>query len=387
METADVVIVGGAAVGSAIAYFLARDGFTGRIVVVEKDPSHQWCATGRSVASIRQQFSTPESIRLSQFGMAYFRAIREEHGPAADVSLRERGYLIMASAAGRAALEASTAIQHANGADTELLDPAAIAACFPWLNTDDLAGAGWGPSGEGWVDPHAHLMLLRSGAVARGVTYLADEVVAIERDGRAVTGVKLKSGARIATGTVVCAAGWHSRKLAAMVGIDLPVRPRKRLVFVVDCREPLPGCGLMIDPSGVYFRPEGRYYLSGVAPPEHEDPDAEDFDIDHDQFDRLVWPRLAHRVPAFESLKVVNAWCCHYDLSTLDHNAILGPHPDVDGFLLACGFSGHGLQHSPGIGRAIAELITHGRYTTIDLTRLGWDRIARGEPLRELNVY
>jgi FAD-dependent oxidoreductase domain-containing protein 1 len=386
-DSADVVIVGGAAVGSAIAVFLGREGFKGRIVVVEKDPGYQWCATGRSVASIRQQFSTPENIRLSQFGWRYFSEVKEAYGPEADVGLVQRGYAIMASAASASVLWANVELQHSLGADVELLAPAALKAQFPWLAVDDLAGAGWGRSGEGWVDPHAHLQLMRKRAVARGVTYLADEVVGVDVDGGAVAGVRLKSGGRIATRMVVCAAGWHSRKVAAMAGIDLPVRSRKRYVFVVDCPTPLPGAGLMIDPSGVYFRPEGRYYLAGVAPPDDEDPDAEDFDIEDGFFERLVWPTLAARVPALETLKVVNSWCCHYDLSTLDHNAILGGHPNVAGFLLACGFSGHGLQHSPGIGRAMAELIAHGAYRTIDLSRFGWARIAARAPLAEANVF
>lgn len=386
-DSADVVIVGGAAVGSAIAYFLGREGFRGRIVVVEKDPSYQWCATGRSVASIRQQFSTAENIQLSQFGWQYFTGIKDAHGPDADVGLVQRGYAIMASEASAGVLRANVELQRRLGADIELMAPAALKAQFPWLAVDDLAGAGWGRSGEGWVDPHAHLQLMRKRAIVEGVTYLADEVVGVDVEGGAIAGVRLKSGGRIATRLLVCAAGWHSRKLAAMAGIDLPVRPRKRYVFVVDCPTPLPGAGLMIDPSGVYFRPEGRYYLAGVAPPEDEDPDAEDFDTEDGFFERLVWPTLAARVPALETLKVVNAWCCHYDLSTLDHNAILGGHPDVAGFLLACGFSGHGLQHSPGIGRGIAELITHGAYRTIDLSRFGWARVAAQAPLAEANVF
>lgn len=387
MSRADVVIVGGAAVGSATAVFLRREGFTGRIVVVEKDPSYQWCATGRSVASIRRQFSTRENIELSTFGWHYFTGIKQAYGPEADVGLVERGYAIMASAEGERVLGANIALQQSLGADVELLGRDALRVRFPWLAVDDLSGAGWGRSGEGWVDPHAHLSLMRKRAIAEGVSYLADEVVGIDVERGAVSGVRLASGERIATPIVVCAAGWHSRKVAAMASIDLPVRPRKRYVFVIDCPTKLPGAGLMIDPSGVYFRPEGRYHITGVAPPEDEDPDAEDFDIEDGFFERLVWPTLAQRVPAFETLKVVNAWCCHYDLSTLDHNAILGPHPDVRGFLLACGFSGHGLQHSPGVGRAMAELITHGAYRTIDLTRFGWARVAANAPLAEANVF
>jgi FAD-dependent oxidoreductase domain-containing protein 1 len=386
-HTADIVIVGGAIVGSSIAYFLRREGFKGRVVVVEKDPSYQWCATGRSVASIRQQFSTPENIRLSQFGVGFFKSVKDEFGPDADIAFRERGYLIMATPEGRPVLERSIALQRELGADTELLEPDEITRRFPWLSADGLGGAGWGRSGEGWVDPVSLMNLFRKGAIAKGVEYVADEVVGIGRAGQRITGVTLRSGATIATERVVCAAGWHSPKLAGLAGLSLPVRPRKRFIFVVDCKQPLPGAGLMIDPSGVFFRPEGKFFITGVSPPEDRDPDCEDFDIDHSMFDEEVWPRLAARVPAFESLKVQNAWCCHYDLNTLDHNAILGPHPELPGFVIACGFSGHGLQHSPGTGRGIAELLTHGHWQTIDLSRFSFDRIAKKQPILELNVY
>ncbi len=386
-QVADIVIIGGAAVGSAIAYFLKRDGFKGRLVVLEKDPSYQWCASGRAVAGIRQQFSTPENIRLSQFGVGFFKSIKTELGPDADISFRERGYMIMATPEGRPILEANIALQKSLGADTELLEPAEIARRFPWLSTDGLGGAGWGRSGEGWVDPASLVQLFRKAAIARGATYLADEAVGIDVAGGRVEGVRLAGGGRISTGTVICAAGWHSAKVARLAGLELPVRPRKRYVFVVDCPIPLPGAGLMIDASGLYFRPEGSTFLTGIAPPEEDDPDAEDFDIDHGQFESEVWPRLAARVPAMETLKVRNSWCCHYDVNTLDHNALLGCHPELPSFVMACGFSGHGLQHSPGVGRAIAELAIHGRYRTIDVSRLGFERVVRATPLREANVY
>lgn len=386
-RTADVVIIGGAVVGSAIAYFLKRDGFKGSVVVIEKDPSYQLCATGRSVASVRQQFSTPQNIRLSQFGVGLFKGIKSEFGPEADISFRERGYLIMATPEGRAALETQIAIQHSLGAATELLEPAEIARRFPWMSIEGLGAAGWGPTGEGWVDPHSLLSLFRSGARSRGVEYVADEAIGLDRRGNMITGVRLRGDSIIAAGTVVCAAGWHSAKVAALAGLDLPVRPKKRMVFVVDCKTALVGAGLMIDPSGLYFRPEGKFYLTGIQPPETDDPDSEDFEVDHAFFDAEVWPRLAVRVPAMEALKVVNAWSCHYDYTTLDQNAVLGLHPDVANLIFACGFSGHGLQHSPGIGRAMAELIIHGRYMSIDLSALGWDRILRNAPLAELNVY
>ena len=318
--TADVVIIGGAAVGSSTAYFLKRQGFAGRVLVVEQDPAYQWCATGRSVASIRQQFSTPENIRLSQFGLAFFRGIEDEFGPQADISFRERGYLIMASPEGLAGLTENIALQRSLGADTELLDAGQIAQRFPWLATSGLAAAGWGRAGEGWVDPHALRTLFQAGAKARGVAYVHGQVTGLETDAGRVVAVRLAKGDSIACGTVVSAAGWHSHKIAAMAGIELAVRPKKRLVFVVDCKQELPGCGLMIDPTGAYFRPEGRFFLAGIQPPANQDTDCEDFDIDHGFFDAEVWPRLAVRVPAFEALKVVNAWSCHYDYNLLDQN-------------------------------------------------------------------
>jgi FAD-dependent oxidoreductase domain-containing protein 1 len=386
-HVADIAIIGGAAVGSAIAYFLKRDGFKGRVIVVEKDPSYQWCASGRAVAGIRQQFSTAENIRLSQFGVGFFKGIKSEFGADADISFRERGYMIMSTPAGRSILEANILLQRSLGADTELLETVDIERRFPWLSIDGLGAAGWGRSGEGWVDPASLVQLFRRGAIARGATYLADEAVGIDLVGGRIEGVRLASGGRISTGTVICAAGWHSAKVARLAGLDLPVRPRKRYVFVIDCPTPLPGAGLMIDTTGLYFRPEGHTFLTGIAPPEDDDPDAEDFDIDHSQFESEIWPRLAARVPAMETLKVRNAWCCHYDVNTLDHNALLGCHPDIPSFVMACGFSGHGLQHSPGVGRAIAELVIHGRYRTIDVSRLGFDRVTRNAPLREANVY
>jgi sarcosine oxidase len=184
----------------------------------------------------------------------------------------------------------------------------------------------------------------------------------------------------------VDSAGYHAHEVAAMAGIELPIRPRKRFVFVFDCKAPIERAPLLIDPSGVYFRPEGANFIGGVSPPEDQDPDCFDFEIDYRLFEEVVWPTLAERVPAFEAIKLVRAWAGHYDYNTLDQNAILGPHPEIRNFYFANGFSGHGLQQSPAAGRATAELIAHGAYRSIDLTRFGYERVLRGEPIVELNV-
>jgi FAD-dependent oxidoreductase domain-containing protein 1 len=386
------VIVGGGAVGSAVAYYLTRSGALDgrRIIIVERDPSYALSSTTRSVGGLRQQFSTPENIAMSQVTLALIRHLKETFGPAADVGFREQGYLILASEEGRGILACSVALQQAQGANTALIDADGLAARFPWLSTAGVGAGSFGQSGEGWLDPVSLMTLFRDAARAAGVELLHDQVTAISLAGRAVAGVTLASGRPIACGALVNAAGPAAGALAALAGVRLPVEPRKRFVYVVDCRNAPPTlhqAPLTVDPSGMWFRPEGRFFLTGMSPEEHQEPPPGDLDrIDHAFFEDEVWPRLAGRVPAFQALKVINAWAGYYDYNTLDQNAVIGPHPDIANFYFANGFSGHGLQQAAAAGRALAELIVHGRYQTIDLTRFGYERIARGEPLFERNV-
>ncbi|HSK38658.1 MAG TPA: FAD-binding oxidoreductase, partial [Arenibaculum sp.] len=267
-----------------------------------------------------------------------------------------------------------------------LLSPRELEARFPWLSTEGVAAGSLGLSGEGWFDGYSLLQAFRRKARARGATYLTADTVGIERAGGRVTAVRLGDGRRIACGTLVNAAGPHARAVAAMAGLDLPVAPRKRCVFVFDCRTALPGCPLVIDPTGVYVRPEGTQFICGMSPPAGRDPDTTDLEVDHALFEEEIWPVLARRVPAFEAIKPTGAWAGLYEYNTYDQNAILGPHPEMPNLLFANGFSGHGLQQAPAAGRAIAELIVHGRYTTLDLSAFGYDRLAAGRPIRELNV-
>jgi glycine/D-amino acid oxidase-like deaminating enzyme len=157
---------------------------------------------------------------------------------------------------------------------------------------------------------------------------------------------------------------------------------------VFSCRTPLPGgMPLVADPSGLWFRPEGALYLAGTSPLPGE-PDEDDLPLDAaaESFEDKVWPLLAQRVPAFEAVRSSGAWAGYYEVNTFDHNGIVGPHPEVDNLLFANGFSGHGLQHAPGIGRGLAEWIALGRYETLDLAPLGYDRLLAGTPYPEINV-
>ncbi len=390
MDHCDVLIVGGAAVGSAAAFFLAaHPQFDGRLLVLDQDFSYQRCATTLSVASVRHQFSTPENIRMSMFGSEFIVRLGEHlavDGEVPDVAWHEGGYLFLASPAGLDTLQANHRTQRELGAMVQLLDPEALRRRFPWLHCDDLAGASLGLRGEGWLDAYALMMALRRKAVSLGAEYRQAQVTGLQRSGRRVLAVSLADGTRIGCGTLINAAGTGAAALARSAGIDLPVQPRKRCVFHVRSPAHTPGCPLVIDPSGVYFRPEGTGWLCGVAPPEDLDPPCEDFEVQHALFDDLLWPVLAARVPGFEALRVQRAWAGHYDVNLLDHNMILGPHPDIDNLLFANGFSGHGLQHAPAVGRALSELVVHGGYRSLDLSRLGWARVLRQQPLYELNV-
>jgi glycine/D-amino acid oxidase-like deaminating enzyme len=391
LDTADVVIVGGGIAGSAVAYFLRTEAaFAGRrIVLIERDPSYREASTARSAGGIRQQFSTPENIAMSQATLAMFRDLRSLFGADADVGLREQGYLILAPPGGRSLLAENVALQQSMGADIAQLDADRLAARFPWLSTDGVAAGGLGLTGEGWFDPLSFASLMRKAATASGVAVVHDRVTQVHVRSR-VEGVSLAGGGRIACSALVNAAGPWAGDLAALAGLVLPVEPRKRFVYVIDCREAsdaLHLAPLTVDPSGVWFRPEGRLFICGKSPEEGEEPATGDLDaIDHAFFDEQVWPQLALRVPAFEAIKAVNAWAGYYDTNTLDHNAVIGPHPDVSNFYFVNGFSGHGAQQAAAAGRAVAELIAHGRFASLDLTRFGYARIVNNAPLVECNV-
>jgi len=385
----DVIIIGGGVIGSSIAYFLAAEpGFDGRVLVVERAPGYRQASTSLSVGGVRHQFSTEQNIAMSLYATEFLRDIGthlavDDWVP--NVSFRENGYLFLASAAGREVLEHNFAEQTRLGADIQWLEPAALARRFPGLAVDDIVAGTYGASGEGWLDPYALLQAFKRKARALGVTYIEDEVVDVEVDAGRVQAVSCAQSGRHACATLINAAGAGAARIAAMAGIDdLPVRARKRCVFLFEADGAGADWPLTVDPSGVYFRPEGNGFLCGVGP--DPDPDCDDFDVEHDLFEQVLWPALAQRIPAFEALRPGAAWAGHYAYNTLDQNAILGPHPELAGFYFANGFSGHGLQQSPAVGRYLSELVSYGAPRTLDLSAFGFERIRAGQAIRELNV-
>ena len=395
-SAADIVIIGGAVIGSSTAYHIAKDpAFKGRVVVIEKDPTYTSCASALSAASIRQQFSSPVNIHISLYGIDFLRNIGEHlaiDGEKPEIGLHEGGYLYLETTPGAPVLTETQRLQTGLGADIVLFDPEGLKKQFPWLMVDDLAAGAWGRSGEGWFDGWGLMQAFRKKARHLGVTYIDGEVTGIERDGETITHVVLKDGTRIACGAVLNAAGASGgRELAAMAGIDIPVHSKKRCVFSFTCKGDVPNAPLLIDTSGTWFRPEGQrtaegqMFICGGSPGE-QDPDSKTFDVEWSLFDELYWPALASRVPAFEQIKQGRAWAGHYDMCALDHNAIIGRAVGLKNFYLANGFSGHGLQQSPAIGRGLSELMVHGRYQTLDLSDLGHERVVANRPWLEKNV-
>lgn len=385
-----IVIIGGGAIGSAIAYFLTREGDGAfDVTVVERDASYRQASSALSASSIRQQFSTAINIAMSAYGIEFMRELGQTlavDGEQPDIGLVEPGYLYLASEAGAPILQRNHALQRSMNVDVALMNPDALAARFPWLSTEGIALSSLGLSGEGWFDGYSMLQAFRRKAISQGVRYVQAQATGFERDGARIVAVALDNGETLPCDAAVNAAGAWAAPVARWAGIDLPVRGRSRTVFSFSCPQALADCPLVIDISGIWFRAEGHQFICGFAPPEARDLDDAPLEVDYPAFDDFIWPTLAERVSAFEAIRMTGAWAGYYEMNLFDHNAILGLHPDCDNLYFANGFSGHGLQQCPAAGRGIAELIRHGAYRSLDLSPVGFERLLRNAPLLEENV-
>ncbi|MBE2276222.1 MAG: FAD-binding oxidoreductase [Rhodobacteraceae bacterium] len=388
--TEDVIIIGGGVMGASAAYWLTRMAPGLKVLVVERDPTYARAATALSVASVRQQFSTAVNVRISRFGADFIRNFAERIGPAGEVpslGLVENGYLFVTSDAGNAqVMREIAAMQCAEGAATEVWDPAQVQARFPWLNTADLVAGSFGPRDEGWFDNMGLLAGFRNAARAQGARFLRAEATGLALQGDRIIGVDIAGTGRIACGSVVVAAGTRASGVMGWAGLALPVEPRKRTVFVIDAPNARHPDGPLLIDHGFYIRPEHGQWITSTVPDDDSACDVNDFEPDLHIFEDLIWEQLYHRAPGFDAVKVVRHWVGHYDYNTLDQNAILGPHPARPNLYVMNGFSGHGLQQSPAIGRGIAEHILHGDWQTLDLSDLSFERILAGRPLIERGV-
>ena len=388
----DIVIIGGAMYGSSVAWFLTdNQDFDGSILVIERNPSYEKCATAHTNSCIRQQFSNPLNVKISQFGAEFIKDFKGYMGNdprVPELSIQSYGYMYLADTTEFAdKLRSAQKIQLGAGAATQLMTPEEIRTAYPFYNVDDIELGSINLVDEGYWDGGTVFDWWRRSARERGVEFVAGEVVAMGKsaNGKRVETLTLANGDVIACGKVVNATGSRGAMTAKMVGIDIPIEPRKRFTWIFSAEQPLDrDLPLTIDPSGVHFRQDGpKTYLAGGYADIDPAVDFYDFSMDHNIWQDKIWPTIATRIPQFEAIKVVTEWAGHYDFNTLDQNAILGPHSEVENFFFVNGFSGHGLQQSPAMGRGTAEMLTYGEYRTLDLSPFGYDRIAQGRPFSE----
>jgi glycine/D-amino acid oxidase-like deaminating enzyme len=380
----DVVIVGGGIMGSATAYYLMKADNTLRVAVVERDPSYARASTTLSMSNVRIQFSLKENIRISQYTFEILARFEndmtiEDRKP--KIYYHPEGNLFLVNQQNQRAAEEAFELQKKLGCRIEWWSPEKIKRHFGLYQPGNLVGATYGPD-DGHIDAYTMLMAYKAKARSLGAVYLPDDVTKINKAGGRVSGVSLVSGQNLSTGLVVNCAGAWAAQIAATAGVELPVVPIKRQVFTLDTavkpEGPLP---LTVLPSGMYFRTEtGGVILLGKSMV--EDPEGFNFSWDEKRFMEILWPELAEFVPAFDRLKLVRGWAGLYAVNTLDGNAIVGQWPEIKGFYLANGFSGHGLQQAPAVGRYLTELILD-QPLTLDLGIFSPQRILEQKPLSE----
>lgn len=378
--------------GASTAWFLSDNkDFNGSVLVVERDMTFENCSTTHTNSCMRQQFSAELNVRISQFAADFVKNIRSYMGGderIPELSIRSFGYMYFADNDGFAdVLRESQQVQLAAGAATQLMTPKEIKAAYPFYNVDDIVLGSINLVDEGYWDGGAVNDWWRRQSRERGAEWVQNEVVAITRNaaGTQVESVTLASGEVVACGQVVNASGPRAARTAQMAGIDVPVEPRKRYSWIFKAEQPLDqDLPLTIDPSGVHVRENGggTYQCGG-----HSDYDPavefDDYAMDHSMWESHVWPILAIRIPQFEAIKVQSEWGGHYAMNTFDHNAIMGPHTELSNFIFLNGFSGHGLQQSPAMGRGTAEWLTYGEYRALDLSPFHFERIPANRPIIE----
>uniref|UniRef100_A0A146LL39 FAD-dependent oxidoreductase domain-containing protein 1 n=1 Tax=Lygus hesperus TaxID=30085 RepID=A0A146LL39_LYGHE len=418
----DILIIGGGVMGFSIAYWLQQRALDHlRIVVVEQDPTYQKSTSVLSVGGLRQQFSLKENIELSMASAEFMRNIKHHLGVEGadppDICFNPCGYLFLASERGTHILQDNYNLQTSLGAKVELLSPEKLKEKFPFMNTDGVALGCHGLENEGWFDPWSLLSAFKRKAVALGTEVVNGKVTSFDFMNKSPiynqyfapgeythvekANVKLEDGSvkSIKFSQLIVAAGCNTGEVGKLIGMGsgagplgapIPIEPRKRYVFVMHCPD-APGLAMpfIIDPTGAYVRREGvgGQYLCGISPgDEEQEPCCDNMDVDYEFFENKLWPIIANRVPAFECAKVKTAWSGFYDFNSFDENAFIGPHPAFHNVHVVAGFSGHGIQQSPAVGRAMMEIIFDGEFRTIDLSRLGMERYLNNEPLYESNI-
>lgn len=384
---ADIIIIGGGVIGSSIAYNLLNDGYTGKIVVFEKDGLYEFASTPRSAGGFRQLYTTVINMQLSKYSLQIYKDFSQNmsiDGEAAEIDFKQRGYLFLATDQMMSRFEKHLKLQNQNGIHSQLVEGEGLLNIIPELNIDDIAG-GLYCSESGYLDPYSVMLGYVKYAKKLGAEYIYDEVESLITETGKVMGIKLADGREYHAPVVVnCAGAWASI-LGDKAGLPLPVVPLPRQIFQFDIKEPLKNyLPLTMDPTGVYFRHEGEKFISGYA--EEIEPGI-NFKWRRSAFEEHIWPVLANRIKNFEHAKIERGWSGLYDFNTEDHNAILGEYPTMKGYYVAFGFSGHGMQQAPAVGKCLSELIRTGNYETLDLSPLRVERFAEKDLIIEDAIY
>ena len=384
MTTYDAVIVGGGVMGCSTAYHLLRADPGLRVAVIERDPTYSQASTVLSDGNVRIQFNLEENIRISQHTMAVLETFADDMATSTftpELGARHQGNLFLADETTRADAVAGLAVQKSLGCDVEWLDIAQIADRFPGFRSETMVGGTLGMR-DGSVDPGAILRGYRAKAIEMGAIPIQGEVVELVASGGEMQGVHLADGSTLTAPIVLNSAGAWAPTLAAAIGAELPVEPMMRTVYVVATTVDTRGMPSVFLPSGVYAIPESdTTWLIAWSRP--EDPVGFDFTpASRDRFEEVIWPALFEHLPSFDELRVQRSWAGLYDVNTLDGNAIVGEWPTISGLYVASGFSGHGLQQAPAVGRYLSESILRLPHE-LDLSRFGPQRCIDGAPLYE----
>jgi len=386
-----VAIIGGGIIGSSAAYFLARTGNDVSVAVIEKDSSYSNATTSQGAGGVRRQFSIEENIAQSTFSLDFYKKWKTHMADVPnlpDLKFREQGYLFVVTAAGEDTLLRNEALQRSMGVRTIVMNRQELRRKFPSIDRGDIVQSVYTPD-DGWIDPHAGMWGFRSAAEHHGAAYINGRATSMDTTKSKVMGVNLEDGQKIEADYIINCAGPWVNDIAKMTGTALPIAPMCRLQHFWECPHEFEGLPLVKDESGMFFRPEGNGFAGGRPSFDIEPGFVEDIESGFfaNYFEDTVSPMLTALVPKFKDLRLQRSWSGHYAQNLLDGNVIIGPYSEGhDNLLTACGFSGHGVMHAPAVGRALSELVLHGGYQTLDLTRFGYDRVKRNEPLREIGI-
>lgn len=387
----DVVVVGGGVMGSATAWHLLEADAGLSVAVVESDRSSDGAAFSAASGGVRQLFTRPENVLMSRYTHEVIDGWHDWTPPSAtaapeeapDLSWHPNGYLFVTSPELSGQLQADYDRQRSLGVEALWLEPEELAVRYPLIRTDDLGPAILSPR-DGWLAPSAFHGGMMRRARRLGARVVRGRVVGFERHGRRLEGVVLESGEMIRAGHVVNVAGVWGPGLSAGLGLRLPVEPMRRFDHYVESPMDFAAYPFVKDPAGLAVRPEGPGLTAAVV--DFSTPGGWDLSIDRSWFEEVVWPALVDRIPRADELRPVSTWSGHYDQNRLDGQMILDRWDALDNYLFATGFSGHGLMHAPAVGRALSELILHGEFRTLDLSRMGLARVLAEEPYHELTV-